>query len=118
MTTKKITQDEIADMRVAALPTRPTAPAAFGGRGYTASELKAAFDRLPLYIIECFNRLIDDISAEFGGIADDIKTSIPEAPTLKEFFEDVKNGNLSAYLKTCDGRTLEERLSALANNKT
>lgn len=118
MNTKKITEDEIADMRVAALPTRPTAPAAFGGRGYTASELKAAFDKLPLYIIECFNRLIEDICAEDGGVAEEIKTSIPEAPTLSRLFEDIKNGNLSAYLKTCDGRTLEERLSALLNDKT
>lgn len=116
MNSKKITEDEIANMRVASLPTRPTAPAAFGGRGYTANELKAAFDKLPLYIIECINRLIDDISAEDGGVAEEIKTGIPEAPTLKAFLDDVKNGNLSAYLKTCDGRTLEERLSALTKS--
>lgn len=61
MNTKKILDSEIESLSVASLPTRPTAPTAFGGSGYTASEMKAAFDRLPLRIIEGFNSLITEI---------------------------------------------------------
>ena len=67
MTTNKITDSEIESLKVGSLPTRPTAPTAFGGRGYTATEMKAAFDKLPLKIIEEFNALIDDIAS--GALA-------------------------------------------------
>lgn len=67
MNTTKITASEIDSLKVASLPTRPTAPAAFGGKGYTATEMKAAFDKLPLRIIEEFNSLIDEI--ENGALA-------------------------------------------------
>ncbi|MBQ7314885.1 MAG: hypothetical protein IJW83_02640 [Clostridia bacterium] len=60
--TTKILPSEIADIKIASLPTRPTAPTSFGGKGYTASDMKAAFDRLPLFIIERLNALIDDVT--------------------------------------------------------
>ena len=50
MNSRKITDGDIADKRVASLPTRPTAPMAFGGKGYTPTELKEAFDKLKDYI--------------------------------------------------------------------
>jgi hypothetical protein len=62
MRTRKITEGDIADKKVASLPTRPTAPTAFGGKGYTPTELKEAFDKLALHVIERFNELIDDIT--------------------------------------------------------
>lgn len=83
MTCKKITDSEISERRIASLPTRPNAPTAFGGRGYSAAEMKEAFDRLPLLIAERLNALLDDIT----------------------------NGSLAASLKVGD-YTLEE-LSAL-----
>ena len=61
MNTNKITDSEIESLRVASLPTRPTAATAFGGKGYTATEMKEAFDKLPLRIIRGFNSLIDEI---------------------------------------------------------
>ena len=61
MKATKITEAEISDKRVSSLPTRPTAPQTLGGIGYTAKEMKDAFDRLPLYIIEKFNTLIDTL---------------------------------------------------------
>ena len=64
MNTKKITDGEIADLRVASLPTRPTAPFEFGGKGYTALQMKRAFDKLPVFIVERLNLLIDDISSD------------------------------------------------------
>ena len=68
MTTSKISDTEIDALKVASLPTRPTAPTAFGGKGYTATEMKEAFDKLPLKIIEEFNALIDDIAT--GALAE------------------------------------------------
>ncbi len=112
MKTVKITEAEIADKRVSSLPTRPTVPAAFGGKGYTAAELKAAFDALPLFIVERLNSLIDEISAE-GGIATAIKTGIEEAATLDLLLLDIKNGNLADYLTLSDGSTLTETLDSL-----
>ena len=70
MTTKKITESEIAPLCIASLPTRPTAPTAFGGKGMTSTEMKEAFDKLPSLIIERFNALIDDI--ESGNITESI----------------------------------------------
>lgn len=113
MKTTKITDAEIADIKVSALPTRPTAPAAFGGKGYTASELKAAFDRLPLYIIERFNALIDDINGDEGGnIGDAIKTGIKDGHTLNELFSDIENGALLDYMAGPSG-TLSEYLASI-----
>lgn len=61
MITEIITNEEIRECGVSSLPTRPTAPTAFGGRGYTAGELKAAFDRLPCLIIDRLNSLISEV---------------------------------------------------------
>ena len=47
MNSKKITDSDISALKISSLPTRPTAPAEFGGKGYTATELKAAFADLP-----------------------------------------------------------------------
>ena len=116
MNSRKITEDDIADIRVSSLPTRPTAPTAFGGKGYTANELKAAFDRLPLYIIDCFNKLIDDITGVGGNVTDSIKTDISEAQTLKAVLDGIKNGNLSTYLITPGGLSLAERLSNISES--
>lgn len=113
MKVTKITNGDIADKTVASLPTRPTLPSAFGGRGLSASEVKEAFDKLPLYIVEKFNGLIDDIRGENGGsIADAIPTGIQDSHTLLELFEDIKNGSFAAYLAV-EGGTLAEYLFKL-----
>ena len=79
MKAKKITEKEIKGLKVASLPTRPTAPASLGGKGYTAKEMKEAFDRLPTYIIERFNLLISDIEAVGeDSLAGAIKTDLME----------------------------------------
>ncbi|MBO5879609.1 MAG: hypothetical protein J6Q68_03565 [Clostridia bacterium] len=75
MNTKKITSSEIEPLKIAALPTRPTAPTAFGGKGYTPTEMKAAFDKLPLKIIESFNTLVDDV--ESGALGEFLITLEP-----------------------------------------
>ena len=82
MNTRKITESDIAPLKISSLPTRPTAPTAFGGKGYTATEMKEAFDKLPLKIIESFNSLIDDI--EYGALAEAISEQEPIASLVRD----------------------------------
>ncbi len=113
MKSRKITESDIADKRVASLPTRPTAPTAFGGKGYTPTELKEAFDKLALHVIERYNELIDDIIGAPGeSIADGIKTGISDTHTLTEMLADIKNGSFIGYLAAPTG-TLAEYLADL-----
>lgn len=111
MKATKITPNEIKDLRVASLPTRPTAPASLGGKGFTAEEMKAAFDRLPMYIIRRFNLLISDIEAvgEESLLAA-IKTGIIEGQSLYGLLLDLKNGKALSYIGAGE-RTLAEELA-------
>ena len=103
MNSTKITDAEIDGLSVASLPTRPTSPTAFGGVGYTASELKAVFDRLPMLLVERYNSLIDDAeSLGEGSLASSIPTGIDEGHTLADLFSDVSGGNLATYIKVGD----------------
>ena len=103
MNSTKITDAEIDGLSVASLPTRPTSPTAFGGSGYTASELKAVFDRLPLLLVERYNSLIDDAeSLGEGSLASSSPTGIDEGHTLADLFSDVSGGNLATYIKVGD----------------
>ena len=110
MKAKKILQTEIEPISVSALPTRPTAPVALGGGGYSSRELKEAFDKLPLLIAERFNALLDDI--ENGELADTIKTGMKTGHTLKDLFADFKNGNIASYIRI-NGETLAAQIAML-----
>ena len=96
MKATKINSSEAEPLLIASLPTRPTAPSAFGGKGYTATEMKSAFDKLPLFIIERFNNLIDDIKG--GGICDSIPTGINGAATLAALLQAFVNGTLTSVI--------------------
>lgn len=99
MNTKPILESEYAPLRISALPSRPTASSAFGGRGYTATQLKEAFDQLPLLLIRRFNSLLSDIEAQgTHSLANAIPTGLESDHTLARFFEDVKSGTLATYL--------------------
>ncbi len=101
------------------LPTRPTSPQAFGGKGYTASDMKEAFDKLPLFIIERFNSLIDDITGDDGeSVADDIKTGLGDAHTLSDMFSDIANGNFILYAAAPEGNLCEYLLKLRADIDT
>ena len=112
MKTSKILEEEIIDMKISSLPTRPTAAVKYGGYNYSEAQMKAAFDKLPLFIIQRFNALIDDICATSGGIADSVKTGIYEGQTLEGLFGDVKNGTLASYLTVHD-KSLGEQISSI-----
>ena len=99
MNARKILNSEIADLKISSLPTRPTAPSSFGGRGYTTSEMKEAFDKLPLFLVQRFNTLIEDIaSTDENSLAAAILTGISENHSLKKLFEDISSGDFIEYL--------------------
>ncbi len=120
MKATKIFSEEIVDLKVASLPTRPTSPQSLGGRGYSSEQMKAAFDKLPLFIVERYNALIDDIKAiGDDSVAGEIKTGIKDRHSLRELFADITSGELAGYLAVLD-KTLavhiaeiNERLQAL-----
>lgn len=104
MNTTRITTADLASRKIASLPTRPTAPSAFGGKGYTAAQMKEAFDRLPLFLAEKLNSLIDDLSGTGeGSFVASLPTGLGEDHTLKTLFADIANGNFADYLKVGDG---------------
>ena len=103
MRTKKIMREEISDFLIANLPTRPTAEPSLGGRGYSARDMKEAFDKLPLCILDRFNCLIDDVSRfGEGSLAGDVPTGISEGHTLSELFSDITSGVAASYIKVMD----------------
>lgn len=98
MKAKKIYNSDIANILISSLPSRPTAPKDMGGMGYGAAQMKAAFDKLPLYIVERFNALISDIEAlGDNSLAAAIPTGIKEEHSLHTLFEDIRTGELAAY---------------------
>ena len=99
MKTKRIENREIENLRISSLPTRPTAPKSLGGVGYTSKEMKEAFDKLPLFIIERFNTLLEDVAlVGEDSLAASIPTGIRENHTLSNLFGDIKSGELASYL--------------------
>lgn len=107
MICKKITQAEAAEAKISSLPTRPNAPSALGGKGYSAEEMKAAFDRFPALIAERLNALIDDmLSYGEDSAAAAIPSGIAEGHTLYDLFLDITSGAMSDYLALPDGENL------------
>ena len=111
MTIRKIYDEDIESLKVASLPSRPTAPTAFGGAGFTAKDMKGAFDRLPLFIISRLNELIDLLS-DSDGVIDIIPSGIDEEHTLKDLTRDISSGRFSTYLSVL-GEPLSEKILAI-----
>lgn len=116
MTTKIITDAEARELKISSLPSRPTAPAAFGGRGYTATEMKAAFDKLPELIISRLNALITDIeSTGDNSLAGAVKTGISDGHTLSRLFSDIQDGDFAGYLRVGDS-SLDSEISSICES--
>ncbi len=99
MISKVIFPDEYDALKVSSLPSNPTAAVKYGGLGYNSNQMKAAFDALPVFIIEKFNRLIDDITTDpHLSISGELRTGISQAPRLSDIFADITNGQLASYL--------------------
>ena len=108
----KITEGEIAHLKVASLPSRPNAPTAVGGRGYTATQMKEAFDKLPLLLVDRFNALLEDIAGAEGGLTDSIPSGIKSGHTLADLLRDLTSGELCNYLSV-SGESLTTHLAKL-----
>ena len=106
MSIKRITEEEVRSLWVQRLSDTPNRQGKFGTMGLSAAEMKAAYDALPLRLVEAYNALVDAI--EGGELAALIHT--PEGETLAELLAGVTNGALAALL-TVDG---ERTLTALA----
>lgn len=108
MKAKKIEGSDVKDLLISTLPTRPTAPKSLGGKGYGAKEMKEAFDKLPLYLVERYNDLISDVEElGEGSLAAAIPSGIKDEHTLFHLFEDVRTGELATYLSFLDKTLLE-----------
>lgn len=113
MTATKLMESEMNAARIASLPTRPTAPVAFGGRGYTSTQMKEAFDKLPNLIAQRYNALIDDI--ESGAVCASIPTGIEAVPTLNELISAIGDERFAAAL-TVLGSSLTAYLQKLRSD--
>ena len=109
MNTTKILESEVESLKISSLPNRPTTEKKYGGAGLSAQEMKAAFDKLPIFIAERLNSLIDDIESEGDGkISESIKTGLDSGHCLSDFFADIKNGNLASYMALGDSTLVEK----------
>ena len=115
MKAKKILNSDITGILISSLPSNPTAPRSLGGMGYSAADMKEAFDRLPLYIIEEYNKLISDIkNLGEDSLASAIPTGIKDGHTLHSLFEDVNSGELAAYFSILGKSLLSHLISIYA----
>ena len=125
MKSKHIEKNEYEALTVSSLPSNPTVKAGYGGLGFSAVQMKAAFDALPLFIIERLNTLIADISeAPTKSVSTVIKTGIGgDTHTLFNLFSDIESGRLSSYLFVGEGSLaneiadIKERLSRLEGGR-
>ena len=102
---QEIQESDFASLTVASLPTRPTTSTSLGGKGYTASEMKACFDALPRFIISKLNQLITELKE--GMVTELIKEMDMEVPdTIYDFgmfVEDFAKGTLVDVLRLGEG---------------
>ncbi len=113
MKAQKITDEEIEQLKISNLPNRPTAPEEYGGAGYSAKEMKEAFDRLPLYVMEKYNDLVDDITAEGeDSVSNAIKIGLGEDITLRDFIDWFSDGRILSYIPA-GGETLALYLASI-----
>ena len=95
MKSKSITTAEMEPLLISSLPARPNQRLNAGGVTYTSTDLRLAFDQLPLLLVSRYNGLLDDM--ESGDILELISTGISEGATLKDFFRDLKSGAWAGY---------------------
>ena len=108
---EKIKPETVETLGVRALPTTPTAQGNSGG--YSSAEVKQAFDRLTVHVIEKYNLLIDAIHAKgSASVMAEMPTGLSEGHTLQQLIEDITCGNLAAYL-TVGERSLIEEIAEL-----
>lgn len=95
---EKIKETEINAGKIANLPTRPNSEGAYGSKKFTAEELKARYDVLPLLAITKINEIVDGMRAG-GSVAKTMKFEHNGTTfTLQDVFEAIFNGTLGGNL--------------------
>ena len=96
---ERITEEELAGVRITRLADRPNENSRYGDSVMSADALKAAFDALPLLICRKFNALIDALplaeGADTDNIADLIATDLAAGHSLAELFREIGSGVLA-----------------------
>lgn len=108
---ERITDEEIKRFGVANVSTTPTKKTPFGESGFTATDLKGRFDKLPTYLASKVNEIIDGMGD--GSLAGNIQVS---GQTVREVIEGLWNGVTAKKIKivTPSGEvTLAEIASAM-----
>lgn len=93
----KITNTQIQGLGVQALATRPNDAARYGEGGLSAEQLKRKFDRLPEFIIDKVNELIDILTSSGDkDVRDYIKIGLNDGiNTLADFVCSITDGKLA-----------------------
>lgn len=111
-----ITEEEIAERSISALPTRPNAPTEYGGRGFTAADMKAAFDALPLLVLERLNLLIEDVTSDDSdGLINKLSLGRGDGMTAGELVDLIFDGGILGVIPFAED-TLAGFLSKLRND--
>ena len=110
---EEITKEKVNELSVSSLPTRPTAPTSSGGAGFSAKEMKNAFDALTLHVIEKFNELIRAIKdTGEGSLLSEIPSGLSDGHTLLDMLEDITSGDFVSYVNV-RGKSLATRISEM-----
>ena len=111
MAIENIKESEMMASGVSSLPTRPSTPSLYSGRVLSAAELRQAFDKLPRLIADRFNALLEatglfKAEEKYDRLSELIATELSDGHSLADFFCDVQNGNLAAYMSVDGEQTL------------
>lgn len=109
-----IKPEAVETLGVSSLPTSPTSPSA-NGSGYSATQMKQAFDRLSVHIIEHYNLLINALHSDPEvSIMAEMLTGISKEHTLSDLIRDITEGDFVYYLKL-GNRSIAEEIYALSD---
>ena len=121
MAIQNIKESEMREAGVSSLPTRPSSPSLYSGRVLSATELRQAFDKLPRLVADRFNALLEatglfEEAGKYDRLSELIATELADGHSLADFFSDVQNGNLAAYMSVDGEQTLFSLLEDLLSN--
>lgn len=95
---ERITEAQIRSKGVQSLADRPNASSQYGEGGLTAAQLKAAFDRLAIYLAEKINIIQSALSAEDAPEYIRIGGEDGAEVTLDDLLKSITNGNLASNI--------------------
>ena len=107
----KISGTDITDNGVSSLRQTPNRGSSYGRDNLTADELKARFDKLPAFIADKLNALIQSLYVGDFPLGSEKKK---EKKSISELLDSVGNGNLAAALKLSSDENAKSLVEALS----